>query len=62
MNIRYKVVFKNPRRVFYVRAKNAFDAFDAARVIEGVYENPKKPRERTLTDAVIDAIQNEEDE
>jgi len=58
----YKVVFKNPPRTFFVRADTSVAAFDIAKTIETVLERPDRPRLRSLTEAVIDAITRDDEE
>lgn len=58
---RFKVTFDKPKRTFYVRAEDEGTAFEMAKTIESILERPKKDRGRTLTDAVIEALQTDDE-
>jgi hypothetical protein len=58
--IRFKVTFESPKRVFYVRANDAHEAFTTVRMIEELLE--RRSRGRTLDAAIIDALQSEDED
>jgi pantothenate synthetase len=68
---RYRVIFGRgrsrsghalPQRVFYLAAEDEREAFEFARAIEAVLERPTIDRGRTLAQAVIEAVTEDQDD